>query len=104
MHSHDRMFVYVVVCTHVGKTFLHFFSLLSNLCLQVYFKNLQNVSLSKLVFFGGEKGKRRSEKKKEERKQGEDKARASRRLELERAGVLSPSPSPSEKLYFIYKL
>lgn len=64
MHSHDRMFVYVVVCTHVGKTFLHFFSLLSNLCLQVYFKNLQNVSLSKLVFFGGDKGKRRSEKKK----------------------------------------
>lgn len=24
--------------------------------------------------------------------------------ELERAGVLSPSPSPTEKLYFIYKL
>ena len=33
-----------------------------------------------------------------------DMVRASALLKLEQAGVLSPSPSPSEKLYFIYKL
>lgn len=36
----------------------------------------------------------------EEKKQGEDKALASRRLELEQMAVLSPSASPSEKALF----
>lgn len=40
------------------------------------------------------------EEEDEERKQGEDKAPASRRLELERMAVLSPSASPSEKALF----
>lgn len=35
-----------------------------------------------------------------ERKQGGDKALASRRLELEQMAVLSPSASPSEKALF----
>lgn len=40
------------------------------------------------------------EEEDEEKKQGEDKALASRRLELEQMAVLSPSASPSEKALF----
>lgn len=44
--------------------------------------------------------KQGEEEEDEERKQGEHKALASRRLELERMAVLSPSASPSEKALF----
>lgn len=60
-----------------------------------FIRKIFKISLFKEVFISWVE-----EEEDEEKKQGEDKALASRRLELEQMAVLSPSASPSEKALF----